>query len=72
MFDFYNAYGDNYQIEINSFDVVNVYEEETLSVDLLLDEYNDYMRLYGMFGDQKYKDFAEEALMTLKTVYQYV
>ncbi|OMF18886.1 hypothetical protein BK133_30185 [Paenibacillus sp. FSL H8-0548] len=31
-----------------------------------LDEYNDYMRLYLLFGDEGYRVQAEEALSTLK------
>lgn len=31
-----------------------------------LDEYNDYMRLYMLFGDEQYRVQADEALNALK------
>ncbi|WP_141503659.1 hypothetical protein [Paenibacillus luteus] len=33
-----------------------------------LDEYNDYMRLYLLFGDEYYREQADEALASLKTM----
>lgn len=35
-------------------------------VDVLLDDYNDYMSLYHMFGDEEYKELAEAVLDALK------
>jgi hypothetical protein len=33
-----------------------------------LDEYNDYMRLYEIFGNKEYLDEAKEVLASLKAV----
>lgn len=33
-----------------------------------LDEYNDYRRLYMLFGDDQYLEQAEESLNTLKSM----
>ena len=33
-----------------------------------LDEYNDYMRLFEIFGDKKYLEEAEEILHSLKVI----
>ncbi|OBZ07717.1 hypothetical protein [Bacillus sp. FJAT-26390] len=33
-----------------------------------LDEYNDYMRLFVLFGDEYYKAQADEALNALKAI----
>jgi hypothetical protein len=33
-----------------------------------LDEYNDYMRLYSLFGDEGYRAQAEEAMSSLKAM----
>ncbi len=40
-----------------------------LIIDSELDIYNDYMTLYLIFGDQKYKDKADEAIKTLQRKY---
>jgi hypothetical protein len=36
------------------------------SIDLLLDAYNDYKRMYEWFGDEEYKDKADDMLIYLK------
>jgi vacuolar-type H+-ATPase catalytic subunit A/Vma1 len=33
-----------------------------------LDEYNDYMRLYMLFGDEQFRVQADEALNALKDI----
>lgn len=43
-------------------------EPKEIDVDLLLDEYNDCLTLYEMFGDQKYQDKANEILDELKSM----
>lgn len=41
-------------------------KSDTNSVNEWLDEYNDYMLLYKIFGDQIYFDEAEEILKSMK------
>ncbi|MDD9267400.1 hypothetical protein ACFPES_10235 [Paenibacillus sp. GCM10023248] len=36
--------------------------------DQWLDEYNDYMRLYELFGDREYLDEAAEILHSLQVI----
>ncbi|MFO1442863.1 hypothetical protein KDN24_06495 [Bacillus sp. Bva_UNVM-123] len=44
-------------------------EKEHHSIDMLLDQYNDYMTLYNMFADEEYKVMAEEVLNELKQIH---
>lgn len=41
----------------------------SIQVNEWLDEYNDYMLLYKMFGDQTYFDETEEILKSLKNYF---
>ncbi|MCD1259650.1 hypothetical protein B5M42_012485 [Paenibacillus athensensis] len=38
----------------------------SFNVNEWLDEYNDYLKLYEMFGDKQYLQEAEEALNSLR------
>jgi|GEM_PF-2617749 len=40
----------------------------SFNVNEWLDEYNDYLKLYEMFGDKQYLLEAEEALNSLRAV----
>jgi len=45
---------------------ITEFEESELTIDELLDKYNDYMTLYNMFGDQSYLNAAEKIMMELR------
>lgn len=42
---------------------------DRIIIDSELDIYNDYMTLFRMFGDQEYKDRADESMRVLQKRY---
>lgn len=44
---------------------ISLGKKQELDVDTLLDDYNDYMCLYHLFGDEEYKELAEEVVKQL-------
>jgi hypothetical protein len=42
---------------------------DTIKYDLWFDEYNDYLRLYEMFGDEEYIKEAERIITRLRKAY---
>lgn len=43
-------------------------EPEEVDVNMLLDQYNDYMVLYKMFGDEGYRNKADQIMSNLKGI----
>lgn len=55
------------QLKVSIIDLGQL-QGKSKSVDELLDEYNDHMMMYKMFGDNKYELKAKHVLETLRHI----
>jgi hypothetical protein len=64
--EFYEGYEEDMSIYKNAqLQLTNKLNQE---VDKLLDEYNDYIRLFMQFGDSEYRERAEQVMRELKKI----